>query len=156
MHAMDALGAELNVIAAASTVEVPLTQAGAVTFISFLDAGTHTLAFTQADSTGVNANADLNIFTIAGVEGSNGVSRIFAGPGAGGTWVDVTALAANDNTADGADGTNDCYAVTVRATQLSDGYDSVICTASAGTCVAVLTDLKVMRKPTNLKSSLVA
>lgn len=156
MQAMDGLGAVFNVIHEGSTVEVPLTQAGAVSFVSFLADGTHTLAFTQADSTGVESNADLNIFTISGTEGSNGVSRIFVGPGVGGTWTDVTASAANDNTADGATATNDTYVVTVRGTQLSDGYDSVICTASAGTCVAIVHDLKVMRKPANLKSSIVA
>ena len=152
----DALGNIINVIHEASGLDVPLSNAGGVTFFSFLDAGTHTMVFTQTDSRGINSEIDLNLFTVAGVVGSNGVSRIHAGPGIGGTWTDVTSSAANDNTADGATGTLDMMAVTVRATQLSDGYDRVQCTPSAGTCIAVIHDLHVMRKPGNLKSSLVA
>jgi len=153
---MDGLGRVFNVISEASGLDVPLTRGTAVSFLSFLDAGTHTLTFTQTDSTGVNSEIDLNIFTIAGVDGSNGVSRIYAGPGVGGTWTEVTTSAASDNVADGADATNDAYVVTVYAAQLSDGYDRVQCTASAGTCVAIVHDLLVQRKPSNLASSLVA
>lgn len=156
MKSMQGLGAVLNVIHEASGLDVPLTQAGAVTFVSFLADGTQTMVFTQTDSTGVNSEIDLNLFTIAGVEGSNGVSNIHAGPGVGGTWTDVTTSAANDNTADGATATNDTLVVTVRAEQLSDGYDQVQCTSATGTVVAIIHSLHVMRKPANLKSSIVA
>lgn len=152
----DGLGRVLNVINSASTVEVPLTGATAVTYVSFLADGSQTLAFTQADSTGVNSNIDLNVFTVGGVTAPAGESRIYVGPAVGGTWTDVTSSASADNTADGADSTNDTYAVTIRAEQLADGYDSVICTASAGTCTAIIHDLLVQRKPSNLKSSIVA
>ena len=155
MHAMDALGAEFNVIHEASGLDVPLTQAGAVSFVSFLAAGTQTLTFTQTDSTGVNSEIDLNIFTDSDTGLPVNGSKIFAGPGVGGTWVAKTT--ADPNAFDlTTDATNNCVVITVRATQLSDGYDRVQCTASAGTCVAIITDLHVMRKPSNLKSSLVA
>ena len=148
----DGLGRVLNVIHEASGVDVPLTRASAVSFVSFLDAGTHTLVFTQTDSTGTNAEIDLNIFSIDPVSAE---ARVHAGPAVGGGWVDVSA-SSSANDADGADATNDTYVVTVRAEQLSDGYDQVQCTPSAGTCVAILHDLLVQRKPTNLSSTLVA
>jgi hypothetical protein len=156
MLSMEGLGAAFNVVHQASGLDIPLSRAGAVSFVSFLDAGTHTMVFTQTDSRGINAEIDLNLFTISGVDGSNGVSRIHAGPGVGGTWTDVTSLAANDNTADGADATNDAMVVTVRASQLSDGYNQVQCTSAAGTVIAIVHSLKVMRKPANLRSSLTA
>lgn len=156
MHAAEGLGAVFNVIHEASALEIPLTNAGAVSFVSFLAAGTQTLTFTQADSTGVESNIDLNIFTDSDTGlPTTGVSRIHAGPGVGGGWVAKTT---NDPNAFNltTDATNDCVVITVRASQLSDGYDSVICTAGTGTCVAIIHDLVVMRDPVNLKSSLTA
>lgn len=138
------LGRVFNVIHEASGVNVPLTRGTAVSFVSFLDAGTHTLAVTQTDSRGVLGEIDLD-----------GDFQPYAGPGVGGTWVSVAATS-SANDVDGADGTNDCYVITVRAEQLTDGYDQVQCTASAGTCVAIVHDLLVQRKPSNLASSLVA
>lgn len=146
----EGLGRIFNVIHEASGLDIPLSKAAAVTFVSFLDAGTHTLAFTQTDSTGVNSEIDLNIFT---GDPTNTESRVHAGPGVGGTWTDVSASSSN-NDADGADATNDTMVVTVRAEQLADGYDRVQCTASAGTCIAIIHDLAVQRKPGNLQSSL--
>jgi hypothetical protein len=146
MHALAGLGAEFNVIHEASGVDVPLSQAGAVSFISFVAAGTQTLTLTQTDSTGVNSEIDLD-------EADN----VYAhhGPGVGGTWTPLT-VTADQNVVTNNDATNDCVVITVRASQLATGYDRVQCTASAGTCIAVLHDLHVMRKPSNLKSSLVA
>jgi len=144
----DGLGRVFNVIYAASGVEIPLTNYSAVTFVSFVDAGTHTLAFEEHDSTDVNSVQDLDV-AAAGVRG-------YIGPGVGGAWTELASgdIVAND--IDGATATNDCYAVTIRGDQLSDGYDSVECTGSAGAVVAILHDLRVQRKPGNLKSSLVA
>lgn len=150
----EGLGRVLNVIHEASGLDVPLTQAHAVTFVSFLAAGTQALTFTQTDSTGVNAEIDLEIFTFGGVTAPAGPSRIHAGPGVGGTWVLKAATA--DSVYTNADATNDAVAITVRAEQLSDGYDRVQCTAATGTCVAIMHDLSVQRKPANLKSSLTA
>jgi hypothetical protein len=155
MHAMDALGAEFNVIHQASGLDVPLSNAGAVSFVSFLDAGTQTLTFTQTDSRGINSEIDLNVFTDSDTGLPVNGSKIYAGPGIGGTW---TAKTTNDPNSFNltTDATNDCVVITVRAAQLSDGYDRVQCTADSGTCVAIITDLHIMRKPSNLKSSLVA
>lgn len=155
MHAVEGLGAVFNVIHQASGLDVPLSNAGAVSFVSFLDAGTQTLTFTQTDSRGINSEIDLNIFTDSDTGLPVNGSHIYAGPGVGGTWVAKTT---NDPNAFNltTDATNDCVVITVRAAQLSDGYDRVQCTADSGTCIAIIHDLHVMRKPSNLKSSLVA
>lgn len=152
----EGLGRVFNVIHEASGLDIPLTQGTAVSFVSFLAAGTQALTFTQTDSTGVNSEADLNIFTAGtnAVSPDNLASRVHAGPGVGGTWVEKAAT--DDNVFTNADATNDTVVITVRAEQLSDGYDRVQCTAATGTCVAILHDLVVQRKPGNLKSSLTA
>lgn len=149
----EGLGRVFNVIHQASGLDVPLTKASAVSFVSFLDAGTQTLTFTQTDSTGVNSEIDLNIFSQSP---ENLGSRVHAGPGVGGTWVEKDdgsdANAFNLTT----DATNDTVVITVRAEQLSDGYDRVQCTADSGTCIAIIHDLVVSRAPGNLQSSLTA
>ena len=148
----DGLGRVFNVIYQASGLDVPLTKATAVSFTSFLDAGTQALTFTQTDSTGVNSEIDLEIFTFGGVTAPATPSRIYAGPGVGGGWVEKAATA--DSVFTNADATNDNVVITVRAEQLSDGYDRVQCTAATGTCVAIIHDLTVQRGPANLQSSL--
>ena len=147
----DGLGRVFNVVYSASGLDIPLTKAAAVTFVSFLDAGTQALTFTQTDSTGVNSEIDLNIFNQSP---ENLGSRVYAGPAVGGTWVEKDD-GADANTYDNTtDATNDTVVITVRAEQLSDGYDRVQCTAATGTCVAILHELAVQRKPGNLQSSL--
>ena len=158
MHAMDGLGNEFNVIKTASGVDIPLSRAGAVSFV-FGDAGTGAAVatVTQTDSTGTNSEADLNVFTVSGVEGSNGVSNAYVGPDTGGTWLQDGAAVFADNTFDLSDETaNDTGVFTVRASQLSDGYDQVQVTVDTGLCLAIIHDLKVRRKPANLRSSLTA
>lgn len=151
----DGLGRVFNVIAAASGLDVPLTRATAVSFVSFLDAGTQALTFTQTDSTGANAEIPLPIFQVPTSERPDNLnSRINAGPGVGGGWVEKARTA--DAVFTNADATNDNVVITVRAEQLADGYDRVQCTAATGTCVAIIHDLTVQRKPGNLASSLVA
>lgn len=147
----DGLGRVFNVVYSASTLDIPLTKAAAVTFVSFLDAGTQALTFTQTDSTGVNSEIDLEIFDFGGVSAPATPSRIYAGPNAGGGWVEKAATA--DSVFTNADATNDTVVITVRAEQLADGYDRVQCTAATGTCVAILHELAVQRKPSNLQSS---
>lgn len=154
------LGRVLNVIKTASGLNIPLTNYGAVTFV-FGDAGTGAAiaTVTQTDSTGVNSEADLNVFTVSGTKGANGESLAYQGPDVGGTWADAESRGAvlTDNTFDLSDETtNDTGVFTVRADQLTDGYDQVQVTVDTGLCFAILHDLKVQRKPANLKSSLTA
>lgn len=154
----DGLGRVFNVIKTASGVNIPLNKAECVSFV-FGDAGTGAAiaTVTQTDSTGVNSEADLNVFTVSGVAGANGVSHAYVGADTGGTWLEDGAAVFTDNTFDLSDETtNDTGVFTVRGDQLSDGYDQVQVTVDTGTCTAFIHDLKVQRKPTNLASSIVA
>jgi hypothetical protein len=154
MASGDGLGRVFNVIKTASSLNVAMGKAGAVTFV-FGDAGTGAAiaTVTQTDSTGVNSEADLNIFTVAGVVGSNGESRTYVGPDTGGTWLENGAADFTDNTFDLSDETaNDTGVFTVRAEQLSDGYDQVQVTVDTGLCFAIIHELNVQRKPSNLQT----
>lgn len=157
MASGDGLGRVFNVVKTASGLDIPLSKAGAVTFV-FGDAGTGAAiaTVTQTDSTGTNSEADLNIFTVSGTVGSNGESRAYTGPDTGGVWLENGAADFADNTFDLSDETtNDTGVFTVRAEQLSDGYDQVQVTVDTGLCFAIIHDLDVQRKPTNLQSPLV-
>ncbi len=142
-----AIGNTFNVIAESTTLDVPLTRAATVTFLSFLAAGTQELTITETDSTGTNSEQAL--------APSQGALKM---PGVGGTWsAGPDASGGSLNVFDlSTDATNDLLAVTIHAAELSDGYDSVQCTAATGTCYAILTDLLVQRTPTNLTSNLTA
>ena len=137
------LGRLFNVIMVATTLDVPLTRASAVTFISFEADGTTIMTVTETDSTAVNSEQALDV--------DFEPHKI---PGIGGTW---TAIAEQDSTVDlGGDATNDCLAITVHASQLSDGYDQVQVTSDGGIMIAIIHDLLVQRAPANLASNLVA
>jgi hypothetical protein len=133
------LGRVFNVVAAASGIHIPLTNAGAISFVSFLDAGTQ--SFTLKESKDGASEQNLAV-----------IKTLYKGPGVGGTWTKVTQAAAAtfDLTTDAV---NDCVAFTVRGEQLSDGFNCVELTASAGILVAILHDLKVQRDPALLASS---
>lgn len=133
------LGRVFNVVHQASGVHIPLKNAGAVTFVNFLDAGTQTLTIKES---------------IAGASEQNlaVVTTIYKAPGVGGTWTKVTqAAAATYNHA--TDATNDMIAVTITADQLSAGFNCVEYTAGSGTCFAIIHDLVVQRKPENLATN---
>lgn len=144
MAGQEGLGRVLNVIMAASGVDVPLTRAEAVTFVTYEDDGSTILTLTQTDSTGTNS--EINLATI---------TRVHKGPGVGGTWTKVTQAAANTYDLND-DTTKDAVVLTVRAEELADGYDQVQLTTDGGICVAILHDLKTKRTPENLTSSIVA
>lgn len=149
----DGLGRVLNVVYTASGVSIPLTAGTSVTYIcADPGSGDATLTFTQTISGA--SSAALNVGTqTAGQE--NLGSRAFVGPDTGGTWTAAAATGANLFTSGGT--TNDVLVVTVRAEQLADGYNSVVATAAnGGTCVAVIHDLLVQRRASNLKSNIVA
>lgn len=137
---MKGLGRVFNVVAAASGVGIPLRQGTAVSFVTFLDAGTQVATITQRDSRGVLSEIALDCDVYP-----------HKGPGVGGTW---TAMAEQDDTLDlSTDATNDCMVFTVGANQLAAGYDSVEVTVGSGICVAVIHDLTIQRKPANLARS---
>lgn len=141
MHAVRGLGSEFNVIAAASGVHVPLTRAGAVTYITYLDAGTQVATIKSSISGASEAALDCDVYP-------------HKSPGVGGTW---TAMAEQDDTLSLAtDATNDCMVFTVLGTQLPDDHNCVEVTVDGGICIAVIHDLYVQRKPANLASNIVA
>ena len=137
------LGSEFNVLTAASGVSIPLTRASTVTFCTFEAAGAVIATITEDDSTGTNSEQALDV-----------TFNPHKAPAIGGTF---TAMAEQDSTVDlGDDATNDMMVLTVRAEQLSDGYDSVQCTVDVGILTAIITDLAVKRTPANLASNIVA
>ncbi|QMP84390.1 hypothetical protein HUN42_00012 [Streptomyces phage Dagobah] len=151
----DGLGRLFNVVFTASGRGVKLVDGSAVTFVS-ADAGSgdQVLTFTQRDSSGVNSEIDLNIFDNASTT-VDAQSRVYVGSDVGdGAWTQAATSDANSFT--NASTTNDTVVVTVRAEQLADGYDLVECTVTGGSCVGLLHELNVQRKPSNLRGISVA
>ena len=136
---MEGLGRLFNYVAAASGIHIPLNKASGVTFFAFLDAGTQTI--TLKESIDGNSEQALTI-----------VTKVYKGPGVGGTWTKVTQAAA-DNFNLTTDATNDCVALYVSASQLSAGFNCVEATVGSGTCAAVIHDLSVQRAPERLAPS---
>lgn len=137
------LGRVFNVVPAASGVTIPLTKAEAVSFVTYEDDGSTIATITQVDSTAVLSEIALDVDNYP-----------YKAPGIGGTW---TAMAEQDDTLDlGDDTTNDAMCFVVRGDQLTDGYDGVQVTVDGGICIAIIHDLKVQRKPSNLASNIVA
>lgn len=142
---MHALGRILNVVHAASGVGIPLTQGTAVTFVHAQGGtGTATLTLTQTISGASSKALD------AADRGYH------VGPDVGGTWTAKAATSAAVYTLGGASDDTDVLTVHVAELDQSLGYNTVVATASAGTCTAIVHDLLVQRKPANLKSSIVA
>ena len=137
---MKGLGRVYNVVAAASGVHIPLTNATAVSFVTFLDAGTQIATIKESIDGASEQALNCDVYP-------------HKGPGVGGTW---TAMAEQDDTLDlGTDAVNDCMVFTVDAAQLSDGFNCVEVTVSGGICVAVIHDLAQSRKPANLPRNVV-
>jgi hypothetical protein len=137
----EGLGRQFNVVAAASGVHIPLTNAAAISFVSFLDAGTQTVTLQES---------------IDGASGQNlaVIRRVYKGPGIGGTWTLVTqAAAATFNLT--TDATNDSVVFTVGAEQLSAGFNCVKVTADSGILMAIVHDLSVQRDAASLARSVV-
>ncbi len=137
-----ALGRIINVVAAASGVHIPLREAQAVTFITFLDAGTQIATIKQSIAGASEKILDVDNYP-------------HKGPGVGGTW---TAMAEQDDTLDlGTDAVNDCMIFSVGCDQLDvDGlFDSVEVTVSGGICIAILHELRTAREPARLARQVV-
>ncbi|MGW1616372.1 hypothetical protein ACWCQZ_44390 [Streptomyces sp. NPDC002285] len=129
-----------NYVAAASGVHIPLTHANAVTFITFLDAGTQIATIKESIDGASEQALNCDVYP-------------HKAPGVGGTW---TAMAEQDDTLDlGTDAVNDEMVFTIDASQLSDGFNCVEVTVSGGICVAHIHDLTQKRKPTNLPRNVV-
>lgn len=133
------LGRVFNVVAEASGVHIPLTNAQAVSFVTFVAAGNNTATIKESISGASEQALDCDVYP-------------HKGPGIGGTW---TAMAEQDDTLTNADATNDCMVFTITGPQLSAGFNCVEVTMDAGTCIAIIHDLVSQRKPANLARNVV-
>ena len=140
---MKGLGRLFNVVAVASGLSISLKNASGVTFIGKQDTAATVYTFTQ---------------TIAG---ASSVTLLldpdyYAGGGIGGVWTHVAATGTKIATlTKGAGAGENCICFYVGANELTDGYDSVKCTAGGGTLVAIVHDLLIQRDPANLPVSAV-
>jgi hypothetical protein len=136
---MKGLGRVFNVVAVADGVHIPLKNAGAISYITYLDAGTQVATIKSSIDGASEAALDCDVYP-------------HKSPGVGGTW---TAMAEQDDTLSLAtDATNDCMVFTVDAEQLPDGHNCVEVTVGGGAVVvALLHDLHVQRKPSNLATN---
>jgi hypothetical protein len=137
---MEALGREFNVLHTADGVWVPLKDAGGVTFSCYLGGGVAD-TYTLQQATDAAGTGAVNLVTIERYHTSNGV---------GGVWTTRTqAAAATVTTTTGA--TLAAAVIEVEAPELSAGFGWVKLTSTgAGLVTAILRDLHVQRKPSNL------
>lgn len=139
MAGMEGLGRVFNVVPAASGVHIPLKDASAVSFVTYEDDGSTILTLKES----IDGSSEQNLAVI---------TRFHKGPGVGGTWTLVTQSAgATFDLSD--DTTNDATVLTVRAEQLSDGFNCVEATVDGGICVAIIHDLNVQRAGAVLATS---
>lgn len=137
------LGFEFNVVPVATGKHVSMKGCRAITFLTWEAAGAQAIAFKESIA-GASEQV-LPVFT-----------EVYTGNGIGGVWT-KTAQTIDDawtksDTTPGAD----CAVVTVRAEQLSPGFDSVECTIDgAGLCIAIQHLLTVQRAPENLPATAV-
>jgi len=140
--AFEGLGFTFNVIAAASGIHIPMTRAQTISFVTFEADGSTILTLKES----VGGASEQNLVKI---------EHFWKSPGVGGAWTEVTQTAAA--TADlGSDAVNDSMVVTIRARQLSEGFDSVEATVDGGICMAFIYDLAEMADPSSLPSNLIA
>ena len=139
MPYMEGLGRVFNVVPAASGVHIPLTNARAVSFVTYEDDGSTIITIKES----IDGASEQNLAVI---------DRVHKGPGIGGTWTGVAqTAAATYDLAD--DTTNDAVVVTIGAEQLSAGFNCVEATVDGGICVAITHDLNVQRDPAALVTS---
>lgn len=141
MSGMEGLGSVFNVVPAASGVHIPLTDASAVSFVTFEDDGSTIITIKES----INGASEQNLAVI---------TRVHKGPGIGGTWTLVSqSAAATFDLSD--DTTNDAAVLTIRGEQLSAGFNCVEATVDGGICVAIVHHLLSKRDPAKLPSSVV-
>lgn len=121
-----------------SGVHMSLRDAAAVTFLITENGGDTAIAFKESID-----GANEQILPI--------VTEFYAGNGAGGVLT-KQAQAADDAWAKSNDAGQVMVAITIRADQLSPGFNAVECTLDGGTCIAFTHDLLVQRTPANLRA----
>jgi len=133
------LGQDFNVVAVSDAVYVNMKDHEYVTFIGYKSGGD---TYTVNEGTAAGGGTTAALAKIVDVYTSNGV---------GGAWTKVTQAAGSAYVASA-----DCVAITINASELSDGKTFLNCAStSTGTVVAILGGLKVQRTPANLPSVIV-
>jgi hypothetical protein len=132
----EVLGRDINVLAVADDVYVPLKDCSGVAFIGFNAAG-DTWTLTEAKSA---AGASSQVLAT--------IERFHTQVTPGAAWVKGTQAAGSAVTTTGS---QDVICIEVLAPELSDGYTHLKLTStSTGTVVAIQHGLKVGRAPNNL------
>lgn len=140
--AMEGLGRLFNYVAVAHGVHIPVTDADGVTFFCYEDDGSQVVTLKES----IDGGSEQNLAVI---------TKVYKGPGIGGTWTEATQSAAATFDLDD-DATNDCISIYVDASQLSDGFNCVELTNDDNSGVtAIIHDLAVQRDAANLTSSVV-
>ena len=146
---MKALGRIMMTVPVASGISFNLENYGGITFTLFESGGDQQIVFTEEIGDGGSSQALTT------------VNELYASNGVGGVWTrESTHDQAgpfdldNDSTVQKRDTTLfNCASIYIGADELSDGYNSVVCTVDAGDCIAILHDLLVQRQPENLPAS---
>lgn len=132
---VDGLGGIWNVVQVGSGKHINMKHGTAVTYTCFRDAGDQVITLRESID-----GASEQLLPI--------LDTLYKAPGVGGTWTKVTQTASATYTH--ADATDDCLVFTIYADQLSDGFDSIEVTVSAGTCQATIHGLYHARAPERL------
>lgn len=135
------LGADFDVAGMAlSGVHIDMKNFEAVTFVVYSTAGDQGVTLKES----VAGASEQNLAVI---------DTLYKRPGVGGVWTEITQTAAATYTL--ADATNDMLAFTVRATELSDTFDSleVTTTGTSPVTMAITHGLAIARAPEKLASS---
>lgn len=135
---MDALGRLFNILPVAQDVFFSVKDCDNVCFVGVLAAGD---TWTLSEATAVSGGTEqtLAVITYSYVQTT--------GTGAD-TWTKLTQAA---NAAEVTSSAQDAVVIEVSCNALSAGFDYLkLASTSTGTVTAILTDLKVQRKPENL------
>lgn len=135
---MQALGRLFDIVAVADDVYINMSQCGGVSFLGILAAG-DTWTLTEATTAAGGSAAALATITGSFVQTTGAGADV---------WVELTQAAASTEVTSSA---QDVVVIHVDVEEMSAGFDFLkLASTSTGTVTAILTDLKVQRKPTNL------
>ncbi len=145
---MKGLGRHFNVVPVATGKGFNLENYSGITFVCYENGGDQQIVFTET----IDGASSQALTTVNELYASNGIGGVWtretdhdqAGPT---DLDDDSTVQKEDDTA------HDCAAIYIGADELSDTYNTVVCTVDAGQCIAILHDLLVQRQPENLPSS---
>ncbi len=146
---MKALGRHFNVVPVATGKGFNLENYAGITFVLYENGGDQQIVFTET----IDGASSQALTTVNELYASNGVGGVWtretdhdqAGPT---DLDDDSTVQKEDDTA------HDCAAIHIGADELSDTYNTVVCTIDgSGLCIAILHDLLVQRQPENLPAS---